>query len=619
MPRLPLSLVLLIALSAAAGEIPLPDPPITQGSSIEVTRELPVVVAGDAGFLVVWNELFSLVYPNGAYARAYDADGRPLQPFATEVGSTTPQVVWTGEEYLAVSAIARSRFGGYGPTFEMLRLRRDGTRAAPPVRHIDAFVQTGQGSVLSLAWNGTHAMALVSYAFSRHLLLLDREGTLVSDTPAGEDVVAVAAKGDSFFLLRGAGPRAISEGNGRYAVVENDWIAILDGNGAELERVPVAGARTLSWDGSRWHTAHGNADGRVCTTTFGTAADLETHCSLIPDATNPSVGAIPSRTLLAWEGADEQIVTHSGIASMFMVAQHALASTVDSTGLLLAWREGTNIRLGGLNHEGTRRPVFFIPHFPVEDVGLAANGGQSLIVFRSNGEVFAMRLEANGAPLHPILALGSGDSPRVVAHGGGWVVIRQSGEVHVLLTSISGDAIVLAEREITTGAMAYSVPSIASAGDGLLVGWTHGSGGFQLQRLDANAAPIGAPANLGPGTAARIGCGPNACLVALHQNGVAAILVGHDGLPLSGLRPIGMPGVVERVVAQPDGSFRVYTREAVAVVAADGKPRGWFRWIAEPVEWAGVETFNGRTLFFYDRDGRAFLRDLPQRSRAVRH
>jgi hypothetical protein len=623
MPRLPLSLVLLIAFSAAAAEVPVSDPQITQGSSVSVTRELPVVVAGDEGFLVVWNELYSGAYPNGAYARAYDADGSPLQPFATWAGSTTPQVVWTGVEYLAVSAIARSRFGGYGPTFEVLRLRRDGTRVAPSVRHIDAVVQTGQGSVLSLAWNGTHAMALVRYASSKHLLLLDGEGKLVADTPVTEDVVAVAPKGDSFFLLHGGEPRAISEGNARYAVVEKEWIAILDGNGAELERVPVAGARTLSWDGSAWHTAYVNAGAQVCEVTFSKADDVQSNCASIPNATNPSVGAIPSRTLLAWEGADEQIVTQSGIASMFMVPQHAVASTVDSTGLLLAWIEGGDIRLGGLNHDGTRRPVFFIPHFPVEDVGLAANGDRSLIVFRSNGEVFAMRLEANGAPLHPILALGSGDSPRVVAHGDGWVVVRNSGEGHIRITSISRDAIIRSERELTATAGVYSSPSIASTGDGLLAGWPDASGDFQLQRLDANAAPVGAPVKLAVGNIAEIACGPSACLVVLQPNDIAAILVSHGGLPLSELQPTGMTdrnaGLLTGVAALPDSTFRVYTSEAVAVVAADGTPRGWFRWSAEPVEWGGVETFNGRTLFFYNRDGGAYLRDLPARSRAVRH
>jgi hypothetical protein len=595
MPRLLLLLVLLVALSAAAGEIPLSDVQYGPGSA-DSARLDPVVVGGD-GFLVLWSEYLFDAYFTGYRARAYDADGHPLQPGETLLGADA-HAVWTGEEYLVVQAVPGGRLGLPYPAPNILvqRLRRDGTPAGPETGHL---VSVHGGRVLSLAWNGTHALALVLVGELR-LLLLDREGNLVSDTPAG-DVRAVAPRGDSFFLLHDPLPREIAEGNGRYAVVYPSSIRILNGDGVQVDDVPIA-TRKLAWDGSAWLTAYRDAEGRICTATFTGSTDVRRDCRVIADAADPAVGVIPRRTFLAWEGANKQIVTDSGIASMTAVRQSAADTAVDATGLLVAWIE-RGIQLDGLRHDGTRRERFFIPDTCVNHVQLA----EGLIVWRADGDLFAMRLEANGAPLHPILPLGTGVYPRVVRNGDGWLVLRDD-HSNLVATTISADAVITGEHVV---AMDAGVPEIAAAGDGFLVATLS-----TLQRIDRNGVPVGAAIEFDGGYDRRIACFAQACLIAKQGQ---VILVDREGRTLRGPQPLRLDGTLVEVEAHADGNFRVYTTRDVYVLAPDGTLRGTTRWNDTPIEWGGIETLGRRTFFFYSRDGRVYLRDLPPRSRAVRH
>ncbi|HVE73098.1 MAG TPA: hypothetical protein VNI54_17155 [Thermoanaerobaculia bacterium] len=623
MPRLPLVLALLVSLSASAGEIPIT--PLTYApSSVQYTRRDPVVLTHGDGFLVTWEQaLFGAYYPVTA-GRAYDADGNPLRPEETILGSRG--ILWTGEEYLVINDVPAGRWGITlpQPLVRLRRLHQDLTDAAPEVGH---FTGTSGSQLLSAAWNGTHAAALVILDHKR-LLLFDRQGALVSDTPADVNATTVAPKGNTFLLLSGTRTMHVTEGNGRYAVAdqygEADHIAILDANGAEVERVLIAGARSTSWDGSRWHTATLDSAGRVCTSDFTSAADVRTQCRTIAGAKSPAVGAIPGRTFLAWEGADEQIVSDSGIASTMRVLYNALASAVDATGLLLAWQQD-GIRFGGFTVDGRRRQEFFIPGQYGEQLQLAPNGDLTMILWRSNSEFFAMRLTAEGQPLHPILALGRGNHARVVAVNDGWLVARTD-EDRVYATPISREAVAGTPQEIASGAALFHTIALAAVPGGALVTWsaselTH----VNARRLDDNGIPVSMANTLPRGVFSFMACSASACLVPLYTTAtVDVILIDFDGRPLTEPKPLmarAENDVVSKVAAMPDGSFRLYTIREIGFVAPDGTPRGSMRWqdgtIAPFI--AGVEVFNDRTYFFYSRDGRVYLRDLPPRSRAVRH
>jgi hypothetical protein len=571
-----LLVVLLAALSLSAAEIQVSDLQY-EPADLNFARTGPIVIGGDDGFLVVWSESLFIVYAGGDWGRAYDADGRPLSPGRIAIGSR--HVVWTGESYLAVDAAELTRRGlSYNtPMITVRRFRRDGTPAGPKLDYLEGL---NGAQVLSIAWNGRHAAALVIKDY-RRLLLFDAEGRLVGDTPVEGDVVAVAPNGDSWFFLRGTQQRLIAGDHGRYAIAGPESIPIVDANGVEIDNVPIA-TRWLSWDGDAWHAAYVDGEGRVCTAVFTSSADVRRDCRVVAGARDPAVGAIPRRTLLAWAGPDSQILTGAGIASLAYRRQLASAATVDATGLLVAWLEGGRIQLGGLQHDGTRRPRFFIPDPQAHQVQLAPN----FIVWRARDELFGMRLEDNGAPLHPILPLGRGTQARVIRYRDGWLVVRHDA-ARIVATTISGHAIITTEEEVSTaGGDGFDV---AAAGDRFLV------------------VP-------GP-ELTRVACKGAACLAVTYHH---AQLVDHDGRPLREPQPLQLTGSLAEVRAHGDG-FRIYTTAEIVTVAGDGTVRGAMPWNDGPNVWGDVEIFRGRTLFFYTRDGIAYLRELSTRSRAVRH
>ncbi|HYC87747.1 MAG TPA: hypothetical protein VEO54_00925 [Thermoanaerobaculia bacterium] len=572
-----LLLVLLVAFSLSAAEIQVSD--LQYGpAEAHFVRQWPIVIGGGDGFLVVWSESLFIVHPAGDWGRAYDADGSPLSPGRIAIGSR--HVVWAGESYLAVDAAELGRRGfPYHPvpTITVRRFRRDGTPAGPKLDYLEG---RNGAQVLSIAWNGTHVAALV-IKDHRRLLLFDAEGRLVGDTPVEGDVVAVAPNGDSWFFLRGAQPRLIAGDRGRYAIAGPESITIVDANGVEIDNVPIV-TRWLSWDGDAWHAAYAEGEGRVCTAVFTSSADVRRNCRILAGARNPAVGAIPRRTLLAWEGPNSQILTDDGIASLTYARQVASAATLDATGLLAAWLEGGSIRLGGLRHDGTRHPQFFIPDVHAHQVQLAPN----FIVWHSLDELLGMRLDDNGAPLHPILSLGRGTRARVVRYRDGWLVVRNDAG-RIVATTISGRGVITSEEEVSTvGGDGFDV---AAAGDRFLV-----VPGVELTRVACNDA---------------------ACLVVTYRG---AQLVDHDGRPLREPQPLQLTSPLAEVRAHGDG-FRVYTTAEIVTVAGDGTVRGAVQWNDGPNAWGDVEIFRGRTIFFYTRDGIAYLRELTSRSRAVRH
>ncbi len=620
MPRLPLFLALLLSFTAFAGEVQIDETRyVTAGPNY--TRDPREIVTSGDGFLVTWQQyLFGAYYPAVA-VRAYDADGNALRPEQTIAGNR-PRIFWTGDAYLAIDDVPRPRFGFTLPQPQVFaqRLARDGSLLGPKRGYV---VGTRGSELLSAAWNGTRAAGLF-HLESRRLMIFDREGALLSDTPVEDSINSVAPKGDSFLLLPRK-LRAITAGNDRYAAIDagdSDRVVILDANGQELEQLSITRARSLSWDGSAWYTAVNDSAGRVCTIAFTSASDMRTQCRESTGA-QPVAGAIPRRTFLAWKESNEVIATDSGIASIDHVNHAALASAVDATGLLLAWNDGGGMRFGGFTRDGQRRPEFVIPEQRGDGLQLAPNGDLTLIVWRTADGVFAMRLTAEGQPLHPILALGRGDHARVVSTGGGWLVARNADE-HVLVTPISRDAVAGAEQELAANAAIYEAVALAATPDGALVRWIASDRAHSIvQRVDRNGIPIGIANELDPGAIA-FACSAPACIAVIQRPATYAVQpIDFDGRALGEPRTLMSydNDAVVRVQAMPDGSFRVFTRWLVGIVAADGTPRGSARWNDDAtIAVSSAEVFEGRTWFFYSRDGRVYLRDLPQpRLRAVRH
>lgn len=613
MPRSILSLVLLLAASTAfATEVAISDVRILPRGP-EYVRHTPVVVPGD-GFLVLWQERHP-VYPGPIMARAYDEDGRPLQVAAVDIraGAFWPTAVWTGSEYLVVSGVGYGKFGTSSypvRSVAVTRLRRDGTRVEVPSQ---TYLYSRYPSVvLSLAWNGTHALAVVGTADGlRHLLLLDREGGLVSDTVASSDIVAAAADGDGFFLLRRDQGIAVAAGGGRFAAINGDSVSILDRSGVVLEHVVIGGRsmRSIAFDGTAWVAAYLDEEGRVCTASFTTASDMRRSCRATVNAAAPFVAALPRRTFAAWEEPKgSQIVTDGGLASTTAAQQVTPSSTVDRTGLLVAWYERGGIRVGGLKHDGTRREE----HVITEEDGLpriATMGDSSLVVWSSfDHGVRAIRLDPTGAPIPPLIDIGSGLFANVASNGDGWLVVHED-ESRVRITSITPGGFIAGVYEISFGDQARHRPVVAAVPDGYLVVWAEGlddNAPIMLQHVNRFALPLAAPVAVGTGSYPAIGCAEGGCLVVWRDatGVVRGIPVDHAGRVAGEERGFGdfgnSPGelVPTLVVPAQDGGFRVFRD-------------------AEP-QLGGVETFRGRTVLVYSRDGRIYARDLVPRARAVR-
>lgn len=612
MPRSILSLVLLLAASTAfPAETAISDVRIFPGGP-EFIRHMPVVVAGD-GFLVLWQER-DPIYPGPIMARAYDADGMPLQAAAVDIraGAFWPTAVWTGTEYLVVSGVGYGKLGTSSypvGSVAVTRLRRDATP-------VDVASQTYlysrfPSAVLSLAWNGTHALAVVGTADGvRHLLLLDREGRVVSDTVASADIVAAAADGDGFFLLRRDQGIAVAAGGGRFAAINGDSVSILDRSGVVLEHVVIGGRsmRSIAFDGAAWVTAYLDGEGRVCTASFTSANDIRRSCRATVNAAAPSVAALPRRTFAAWEEPKAtQIVTDGGLASTMVAQQVAPASAVDATGLLVAWYESGAVRIGGLKHDGTRREE----HVITEEGGrprIASMADGSLVVWSSVDDgVRAIRVDASGVPIPPLMDLGDGLFPNVASDGDGWIVVHEH-DSQVVVTSISAGGFVAGVYEISFGEHARHHPVVAAVSGGYLVAWAERdeSPEIMLQYVNRSALPLAAPVRVGEGSSPAIGCGAGGCLVVWRDadDVLRGVPVDQHGRPAGEERTFGNFGnspaevVPTLVVPAHDGSFRVF-RDSVPGLG-------------------GVESFRGRTVLVYSRDGRVYVRNLHPRSRAAR-
>ncbi|HVG23283.1 MAG TPA: hypothetical protein VND45_03945, partial [Thermoanaerobaculia bacterium] len=551
MPRRVLTLVLfLFSFSSFAAEIAISDVRVVPGNS-DSTRFAPSVVSSGDGFLVLWEQrVFAPGYPQKGAVRAYDAGGVPYSPAATHLAASvySPRGVWTGTEYLIVAGTPFSRFGSY-PTASLVveRVRPDGTLVdVPQPRHLNA---QRPSAVLSLAWNGTHALAVVAGGDGqRHLLLLDREGRFVSDTVTTDDIVAAAPTSVAeFFLLRRDQGTAIAAGGDRFAVVNGESISILDRAANVLESFAIGRRMTsVAYDGTRWVTAYLDDASRVCTATFTGARDVQRSCRFTTNAAaNPSAAGSRRRVFTAWEEpVAAQIMTDSGLASTAIAGQVVKDTAVDASGLLVVWQDGQRVIAGGLRPDGTRREQHVVAERGY-DARVASAGDRSLVVW-SDGVLRASVLDGTGRPVLPGIELGFGTYPRVAANDQGWVVV-QDAESRVKATYVTRHGIVAGVQDFgdDEAYVPQYGPDIAAVSDGYVVVWMQrAEEGYEIisQKLTRFGLPLGARMVLGnAGTAyatgydgTAIGCSGDRCLVVWRHELVTYVgrYVDRSGAPI---------------------------------------------------------------------------------------
>lgn len=632
-----LFVALLVCLSALAAEVPVSETTRTEiAETIGTTRHVPIVAAGDDGFLVAWEERNFASRPGPIALRAYDANGVPRQRVQTHVPyhTFTPRAVWTGSEYLLVYA-NDFRFSYWG--MYAVRVSADGTLINPP----GTSIVDDYGSVLDLVWDGLYAWALVQDNGGTHLIQLDPQGHAISTMQVnGATALAVTPRSERPYVLHAMeGDLAASRPGGIATLDDADngeIVSLRDESGVVTNSFMIAPAgtriRNLAWDGSAWIAVYASND-QLCTLRFTSAADLTSNCSASGRVFDPWIAVGSHGRFLAWtEGEAQyasghgQVVTTGGIASIAPIPQFFPAATVDAGGILVAWLEEAQIHIGGLTGEGARREERVLQSDWIgQHIGLASAGEQSLLVFVEEiGKVRATILDVRGVPILTRIPLGPGgnpnedSAPRVIAHGRNWLVTwRTDNDVVSTLVSPSGNANGLQHYDVGKGDR-YAV---AATNSGFLFVRTKPDRVI-VNRLDPNGLLIG-EATIAEAISPSlpfIGCGER-CLVTWAESGGRGIVADAGGTPLSGVNDFGsvVISVEATLRAQADGSFLVYRDSEVFRISANGSLLGRSSWTDASVQLANVIELRGRILFVYARDRRIYVRDFEPRGRAVRH
>lgn len=636
---------LLAAIAVSAAEVPISQPKLVPLDSTAWQVSAPAVAAGD-GFLVTWNEALGYSTVSPVKVRTYDPDGRPRQDLAISIANgSTPRAFWNGSEYVIVYANGMPKYAPALPlpALTAIRVRPDGT----VVEDSDSVLASARyrASVLALAWDGTNALVAVTHDSGNHLLLLDRNGALVEDTPVDYTPGAIAARpGGGFFVLRAEQGSGIAAGGDRFAIVANVndksggvTAAIVDANGAELERFTLSQAgghgATIVWDGRAWVAAFAE-NGALCTARFTRASDVVRDCKTGGSASAPALAVGTERLFEAWkEGA--QLVTDSGLASSIYATVGDADATVDDTGLLAAWVEhhgaAAEIRTGGIANDGTLRPEHRLTA-TIEGFGrvlLSRAGDRTLLLWTHGRALQAVEIDETGAPADTMMQFRDGSSPAVAARGDERVIVW-AGD--------TGIESLLLDRNLQTGAFEsfggfgqQYEPAIAATPTGYLVAWheiENGIGRIVIEPLDdagrrfkggnrvveKEHAPLAYP---------KLACNAGACLLTWFgaTNELWCALVSHDGVRLSEDRLFEAHEYVDDTVVkvQAGDSFMVYRNGAVTPVSAAGEPGPTLVWHNQRIALANVVDWRGRPAAVYNRGQRLFAFDFASRARSVRH
>lgn len=623
---------LMLATSALGSEVAISHRDVIPTDNQARRAALPNVAAGD-GFLVAWNDQQSLLsYISTIQVRTYDADGTPRQavPLALR-GGTFAQTFWNGEEFVVLTGTAAGKLPIFtdAPVIFSTRVRPDGT--LPPNAPTTVIVSKPGAVPLGVAFDGTRALAPAFHGGGYHLLLLDRTGHLLEDTPIAYEPAAVAVKpGGGFFVLRREVGDAIAAGDDRLAVLDHSETGvtalILDGEGAELERFALsssaASSSSITWDGSAWIAAY-PANGALCTARFTGADDVFVSCD-VQQTDAVAIAAGSQRTFKAWTD-NGWLYTDGGLASTRAETASQPHAVVDDEGLLVVWLESARIHLGGRFHDGTARPETIIE--TVSSPGaprLARSGHETMLAWIENNHLFARLLGTTetknlGDGFGPILSTAGDDDGFLIA----W-----SGQRGVTTARFDRELNVLVKEELRSLRHQLN-PLVARTANGFLVTWLETDGfGVHIivEPLDAGGHRTSGPIELGVAqditTVQGLGCGESTCLVTWYSNvdQLWGAVVRADGTPLSANRVSPATDVYAStfVEALPAGAFRVWHGNVYTPVAANGDPGEPQAWHAGEVAFGNLVNWRGHLTAVYTRQGQIFAYEFVPRSRAIR-
>ncbi|HUP61915.1 MAG TPA: hypothetical protein VNA69_16025 [Thermoanaerobaculia bacterium] len=638
--------LVLLALSAQlfAAEVPIAEPQIVPGDDF-FSRAWPDVAAGDAGFLVAWEERTFGSYPGIASFRTYDRDGVPHRPDAFRLGSgynRSPHVVWTGSEYLVVYARWLSRFGSPPiPALFAARITADGVM----VEDSEVVIAEAQntGLVEEVVWTGSEAIVLATIENAPWLLHLSAHGTLTQRTQMLERPADIAAGGGAGFFL-------LPQSEGDAAAANAEKIAIVDNTGAgvvvsfhSFNRTLLDGfvlapqgkhADSIAWDGSAWVTAYIEA-GAVCTARFTSASDVVRSCNGETNAAMPVIDAYNRRTLTAWL-VGKQILTDRGMASEMIAVQRTADATVDPSGLLVVWNENDRIRTGGPGRPTQQISTPAKAYSP----RIATAGSQSLLVWVEPTMIRAMRLDAQGNPIPPAVDLGTGDWPSLATDGTNWIVAWRNGN-EVVSTLVTPNLDSNGLQHYGAAETWQDRPVAAATPSGFLVVWNETQSELEgthdrivAEPLDANGQRISGGVRIvdridgtrADATTLAVRCVSERCLVAWDETApgraeLVSMIVGPDAKPLTSPRVLRgvLTGGRKAILPFEGGGFRLYSGGALIILDADGRQLDTQRWTDKNIDLGAAAIFRGRLTLVYSRDFRVFVRDFGARTRAVRH
>ena len=647
-------LVLLLAASLAAAEIPISDIDVVPFDRSVVGNGYPSIAAGD-GFLLTWDSMVhqGLITPGPTWVRAYDASG-PREPVAFAIyGGIGSRAVWTGSEYLVTRTPLLRQFGRILPTavIEISRVAADGREV--PSSEVRFTPSRGAGQIIALAWDGAYALAAVGFYNGTYAtLLLDRNGQVVSETPIDFEPSGVAARsGGGFYVLPRAEGDAVAAGGIWFASIDNLQDGgvvgrILDSTGAEIDRITITetggDARSVAWTGTSWVTVYRDGS-QLCTAHF-TASNVETDCVAAPGALAPVIAAGDSGTLTAW-WQDGQIVTSKGVASTHYSNAELPAAVVDDTGLLVAWSEaapigGKLIHVGGLANDGARRPEHVLDGmWPQLRPRLSRSGGQTLLLWSEGQMIFARRVDAAGRPFGEKVRLDENSAANfaVTARNGAWLVVFQDFSSDIVARELSPGLVASESDRLGSEEFGQGSPAVAATSDGYLAVWIENSGlHVGAQRVEPGGRRGGDRVVIAVGSSEErltnpsVGCNAEHCLITwFRASTLMGRLVRHDGTPAGEPRAYaGFYSSAPVILVLGDGSFQVVHGTEFTTVAPTGESRGTIRWsrdfhnLGDAVIWRGKLTFlttrveKMQDLIFASR---VFAVQLPPRTRSVRH
>jgi hypothetical protein len=516
-------------------------------------RYSTAVASSGNGYLVVWGAGSTALYGSSVKAelrisiRALDADGTPVQPFATAIGvGEGPSIVWNGREYLVIWGITAPTSGTHPtPSVVGVRVREDGTLIDPAPVTLVAEVNP-YSYLTSITWSGSQylltwarGVALLDADLHAKQLFLSFGIPLYSASSGGGflvlpatfsglstqvlSIVPVSSTGDLSTPIPLDGPHARVAGvDGGYALIWDDRSNLrsarlrLDGTFISTSTIFLGQAlfqRLAARDGrivAAWQTNHST----ICTARIDTAS--QPRCSNERQH-DPAIGTASRSVLLAWsdrsvEGdAIRVAVSSSGdapqagsttgriISDPLLPAPAALRRADGS--VTAAWTEFNQsnkhfaVRIGGIDSKGIRVAdrVVFAEAVDQGSPVLSAGAGRTMILWPEGTEpkIRVGIIDDLSGALIATLSLPSGIAPSAAFNGKEWLVTWQSSEDSVARFAIvNSDGFVLSSgaAPATTASPAQSAPAAAWSGKAFFLAWLE-SNRVQLSTINAAGVP----------------------------------------------------------------------------------------------------------------------------------